>query len=109
MNENDWKMYHRGKYHAYSIILDMIDMGDDYAKMKKTVEKLVNRYQNEEKNFEKTSNADVAPVIRCGDCQSYYSGVCTRFNDVTIANDVVTENDFCSRATKRAETESEGE
>ena len=46
-------------------------------------------------------------LISCKNCKHFFSelgedyGVCTRFNDTTIANDVVKGTDYCSRGKER--------
>ena len=52
--------------------------------------------------------ADVAPVIHCKDCKYFEQdtenyGVCIRFNDTAIADDVVKATDFCSRAKRKGD------
>lgn len=47
-------------------------------------------------------------VISCKDCVYYNGdtdgyGVCTRFNDTAIADDVVKDTDYCSRAKEKDE------
>ena len=45
-------------------------------------------------------------IIPCKDCKYFEQdtgnyGVCIRFNDTAIADDVVKANDFCSRAKEK--------
>jgi|GEM_PF-6038630 len=63
MNKDKWEFYNRGKLHAYSIILDLLDLTSSYDDIKKTVKRLINRHQEEAENIEKLDNADVAPVV----------------------------------------------
>lgn len=63
VSKDDWEIYNRGKLHAYSIILDLLDLTNSYDDIKKTVKRLINRHQKEAENIEKLDNADVAPVV----------------------------------------------
>ena len=55
IQEQIW--YNRGKYHAYSIVLDLLDSPDEYKNFKSKIKRLVDRHYEREKELERETNA----------------------------------------------------
>ena len=53
MDIKDYMLYNRGKYHAYSIVLDL---PDEYKDFKSKIKRLVDRHYEQEKELEKEIN-----------------------------------------------------
>ena len=53
MSIRDYMLYNRGKYHAYSIVLDLLDSPDEYKDFKSKIKRLVDRHCEQEKELER--------------------------------------------------------
>ena len=53
MSIRDYMLYNRGKYHAYSIVLDLLDSPDEYKDFKSKIKRLVDRQKKKKKELER--------------------------------------------------------
>lgn len=53
MNIQEQVWYNKGKYHAYSIVLDLLDSPDEYKDFKSKIKRLMDRHYEQEKELER--------------------------------------------------------
>ena len=53
MNIQEQVWYNKGKYHAYSIVLDLLDSPDEYKNFKSKIKRLMDRHCELEKELER--------------------------------------------------------
>ena len=53
MNIQEQVWYNKGKYHAYLIVLDLLDSPDEYKDFKSKIKRLVDRHCEQEKELER--------------------------------------------------------
>jgi hypothetical protein len=58
MNIQEQVWYNKGKYHAYSIVLDLLDSPDEYKDFKSKIKRLVDRHYEQEKELERAISAE---------------------------------------------------
>ena len=63
MDIKDYMLYNRGKYHAYSIVLDLLDGPDEYKDFKSKIKRLVDRHYEQEKELEREIGVEMSERI----------------------------------------------